>query len=286
MSESIGSAAAADSFASQFPPIKSLTKGERRVLGVLIEKGMTTPDQYPLTLKAATSGCNQKNNREPLTNYDEDQVEDLLEKLRNRGLVAEVHTEGGRTSRYRHYVRKMLTLSEQQVAILAELLLRGRQQLGDLRTRAGRMKPIDTQEQLRIELKGLLDLKLIQSDGPLHRRGAEVDHNWYEPQEGRAMSFRASDPDEDAPPVRSSSAAAHEPAPAAPRAVLPASGSSSASSVADPSDSAAARSSQWERQVSELQSQLQAQQLELQTLREELSRLTDEFRAFRSAIGG
>src|SRR5688572_25460933 len=88
------------------PPITSLHKVQRRVLGVLIEKGFTTPDQYPLTLKAVTTGCNQKNNRDPLTNYEEADVEQALDGLRELGLAAVVHTESGRTERYRHYMRK------------------------------------------------------------------------------------------------------------------------------------------------------------------------------------
>ena len=68
--------------------VRELTRAQRRVLGVLIEKGFTTPDSYPLTLKAVTAGCNQKSNRDPVTNYSEDAVEDVLDELRQLGLVA------------------------------------------------------------------------------------------------------------------------------------------------------------------------------------------------------
>src|SRR5262245_57920311 len=98
-------------------PIKELSKPARRVLGVLVEKGITTPEYYPLTLKAVTSGCNQKSNRSPITNYSEEDVYDILEKLRELGLVAVVHTESGRTERFQHYVRKRFTLTEPQLAI-------------------------------------------------------------------------------------------------------------------------------------------------------------------------
>jgi uncharacterized protein len=175
----------ADEFADM-PPIKSLPRGERRVLGTLIEKGLTTPDQYPLTLKSCTSGSNQKNNRDPVTNYDEDQVQDLLDRLREKGLVGELHSDGARVPKYRHYVRKRLTISEAQLAVLCELLLRGRQQPGDLRTRAGRMVDIPSQDQLRVELQGLVELGLVVANGPLDRRGVEVDHTWYEPGERTA----------------------------------------------------------------------------------------------------
>ena len=165
------------------PPISELKARQRRVLGVLVEKAFTTPEYYPLTLKAVTTGCNQKSNRDPVVQYSEDEVFETLDQLRQMGLVAVVHTESGRTERFRHYFRKRFTLSEPQIAILTELLLRGRQQLGELRGRASRMVPIDTLEQLRDELAGLMQMKFVQSSGDLERRGIDVDHNLYTEQE-------------------------------------------------------------------------------------------------------
>jgi len=185
---------------------KQLSKPQRRALGVLVEKAMTTPDQYPLTLKAATAGCNQKSNREPVTNYSEEQVERFLTELRTLGLVAVVHTESGRTERFRHYVRKAYPFNEPQIAIMAELWMRGRQQLGELRGRASRMAPIDTLEQLRAELQILLDQGFIQANGALERRGIEVDHNFYQPDEGRRLEPSAvtdDEPDEELERARS-----------------------------------------------------------------------------------
>lgn len=163
--------------------LKSLTRRQRRVLGTLIEKGLTTPDQYPLTVKGTVSGCNQKNNRDPVSNYDEDTVTQTLDELRELGLVAEVQTEGGRAPRYRHYVRQRLQLPEPQLAVLTELLLRGKQQPGELRTRASRLHPIDSQEQLRAALEGLMERGFVVANGGLERRGVEVDHNLYAPGE-------------------------------------------------------------------------------------------------------
>src|SRR5579859_5484030 len=88
------------------PPITSLSPAQRRVLGTMIEKALTVPESYPLTLKALTTGCNQKSARHPLTNYSEDEIEESINSLREMGLAAVVHTELGRTERYRHYVRK------------------------------------------------------------------------------------------------------------------------------------------------------------------------------------
>jgi hypothetical protein len=186
----------------QLPPITSLTPAQRRVLGTMIEKALTVPESYPLTLKALTTGCNQKSARHPLTSYQEADVEETLGEMRELGLAAVVHTESGRTERFRHYVRRRFSaLSEPQVAILGELLLRGRQSFGDLRGRASRMAPagtLESLEQLRTELNGLVTLKLVQSDGPLDRRGVEIDHNLYQPREGQTMTLRTTFDDEPA----------------------------------------------------------------------------------------
>ncbi len=161
------------------PGPRQLARGQRRVLGVLLEKAFTTPDVYPLTVKACTSGCNQKNNRDPVTNYSEEQVREILDELREAGVAAVVHTDGGRAERFRHYMRKRYPFSEVQLAILTELLLRGRQQPGELRTRASRMTPIDSQEILKAALVDLQTQGYVQANGPLDRRGVEVDHTFY-----------------------------------------------------------------------------------------------------------
>ncbi|MCH9656413.1 MAG: YceH family protein [Planctomycetes bacterium] len=172
--------------------ITELSKPQRRVLGVLLEKAFTTPDQYPLTLKAITTGCNQKSNRDPVSHYSEPQVFETLEGLREIGIAAVVHSESGRSERYRHYMRHRFNFSEPQLAILTELWLRGRQTMGELRGRASRMVPIDSLDQLRAEFKGLLDQKYVQSNGSIERRGIEVDHNWYQEKEGKNLGFESS----------------------------------------------------------------------------------------------
>jgi hypothetical protein len=159
--------------------IRQLTRLQRRVLGTLMEKGFTTPDQYPMTLKGVVAGSNQKSNRDPVTEYSEAEAADALEQLRQLGLVAEVFTDGGRTTRYRHYMRHKFDFSEAQYAIICELLLRGRQQPGELRTRASRMIRIESQEQLKSELQGLVEKGFVQANGSLERRGVEVDHTFY-----------------------------------------------------------------------------------------------------------
>ena len=178
--------------------ITELSKPQRRVLGVLLEKAFTTPDQYPLTLKAITTGCNQKSNRDPVSHYSEPQVFETLEALREIGIAAVVHSESGRAERYRHYMRHRFNFSEPQLAILTELWLRGRQTMGELRGRASRMVPIDSLEQLRAEFKELLDQKYVQSNGSIERRGIEIDHNWYQENEGKTLGFVSSSESEPA----------------------------------------------------------------------------------------
>ena len=178
--------------------IRELPRIQRRVLGVLMEKAFTTPDQYPLTLKATTTAANQKSNRDPVTDYTEDQIQDALDAMRSDLLVAEVFTDGGRAPRYRHYMRHKFDFNEAQLAIVAELLLRGKQQPGELRTRASRMVKIDSQDQLREALTGLQEKGYLQSSGPLDRRGVEVDHTFYLDKEGMKIK-EVSEPSDASP---------------------------------------------------------------------------------------
>jgi hypothetical protein len=250
-------------------PITELTRAQRRVLGVLVEKGITTPEVYPLTLKGATAGCNQKSNRDPVVNYDEDKVEQVLDELRTLGLAAVVHTESGRSARYRHYMRHRFTLTEPQLAILTELLLRGRQSLGELRTRASRMAPIDSLEQLRTELNGLIDLKLVRSDGPLDRRGAEVDHNLYPANERQPMTPRAPAPSE----------AEREPEAAAP--------SHRPAAATAPADGALAdRMARLETTCEQLRTENRELRDAFEGLKADFERLSGAFDDLRSALGG
>ena len=124
----------------------TLTPDESRVLGVLIEKATTTPEQYPLTPNALTSGCNQKNNRDPVRTMPDDEVFDAAESLRAKGLATRVDQVGSRVHKYRHNAGDVLHARTGELAVLAELLLRGPQTAGELRTRAGRMSPMESLE--------------------------------------------------------------------------------------------------------------------------------------------
>ena len=115
-----------------------LSSMEIRVLGCLIEKEMTTPDYYPMTVNALQAACNQKSNRSPVVDYTEVEVVQAVDGLREQGLARTVHGKGDRALKYRHVAAEVLDLSTEQAAVLAVLLLRGPQTVGEIRTRTGR----------------------------------------------------------------------------------------------------------------------------------------------------
>ena len=142
-----------------------LSPDESRVLGVLIEKALTTPDQYPLSLNAVVNGANQKNNRDPVIQMDEARAFEALEGLRGKGLAIRSDTVGSRVNKYKHAAVEALHARTSEVAILAELLLRGPQTLGELRGRASRMQPFESLQVVQDMLSALM-----QRDEPLVRQ--------------------------------------------------------------------------------------------------------------------
>ena len=125
-----------------------LNEHEARVLGVLIEKSFTTPEQYPLSLNAATNGANQKSNRDPVVDWLEDEVFIALTGLCHKLLAGKVQPAGSRVEKYRHNAGEVLKLSSGALAVLAELLMRGPQTAGELRARSSRMVAMATQADL------------------------------------------------------------------------------------------------------------------------------------------
>jgi uncharacterized protein YceH (UPF0502 family) len=162
-----------------------LSPPERRVLGVLIEKQKTTPDYYPMTIAALVAGCNQKSNRDPITAYDADDVEDALQELRRKGVAVMVEG-GGRVVRWKHQAYDWLGLRGRpaEAAVLAELLLRGPQTEGELRQRASRMDPIADLPALQTILNTLNEMGLVVYLTPSgQRRGVIVTHGLCPPEE-------------------------------------------------------------------------------------------------------
>ncbi len=162
-----------------------LTALERRILGVLAEKQKTTPDTYPMSLNALATGCNQKSNRDPVMNADETDIDAALAALREKGLVIKI--TGGRVDRWRHQLYDRWSVNKVELALLAELLLRGAQTEGELRARASRMEPLDDLEQLRQGLRPLVERKLVVMLGAEGRRGTLIAHGFYAPAELDAL---------------------------------------------------------------------------------------------------
>lgn len=144
-------------------PQVELNELERRVLGVLIEKSLAQPSYYPMTLNAVIAACNQKSNRDPVMELDEDTVWNTLDALRERGFVSRILAGmGGRVDRFRHEVKTALNWEKPQRAVMTELLLRGPQTLGELRSRCMRLYPFENAEAIAAVVQ-----MLCETDPPL-----------------------------------------------------------------------------------------------------------------------
>jgi uncharacterized protein len=139
-----------------------LNAAECRVLGALIEKDITTPDYYPLSLNALVNACNQKNNREPVTNLDEDTVRLALRNLSDKRLAGPASGADGRVTKYEHRIQEVFNFTRQETALICVLLLRGPQTPGELRGRTERMYQF---EHLDDVLSGLQ--QLMRREPPL-----------------------------------------------------------------------------------------------------------------------
>ena len=157
-----------------------LSTQEARVLGCLIEKEMTTPEYYPLSLNALTNACNQKSNRDPVLNLDETDVVRCLDTLRFQGLAMQAASDGGRVPKYKHNLAQKLYLEPEEQAILCELLLRGPQTVGELRSHSERMHAFGNIEaveevlHLLVNRKEPLLVKLPRQPGRKENRFAHL----------------------------------------------------------------------------------------------------------------
>jgi uncharacterized protein YceH (UPF0502 family) len=139
-----------------------LTDTEVRVLGALIEKDITTPDYYPLSLNALVNACNQKNNREPVMNLDEDSVSDALATLQEKRLAGPASGADSRVTKYEHRLQEVFNFDRREIAIVCVLLLRGPQTPGELRGRTDRMYRFEALD----DVVSTLD-RLAQREPPL-----------------------------------------------------------------------------------------------------------------------
>lgn len=236
---------------------------ERRVLGVLIEKQKTTPDAYPLSMNGLVTGCNQKSNREPVMNLADLDVEEVLQNLKQKGLVLKI-TGSGRVERWRHNLYDVWNVSKVELAILADLLLRGAQTEGELRTHASRMDDIADLETLRSLLAKLVERKLVIYLSPPGQRGSKVIHGFCPPKE--LDGLRRSQGSEATVPAASSIVA-----PAA--ALRP----------TQPENQE--KTSKIDQDVGALKTEIQALRSEVMELKDTLGALQEEFKDLKTALG-
>jgi uncharacterized protein len=140
----------------------TLTETEARVLGALIEKDITTPEYYPLSLNALVNACNQKSNRDPVMQLDETAVRDALSGLQEHRLAGPAGGADSRVTKYEHRTQEVFNFTRAEVAVLCVLLLRGPQTPGELRGRAERMHRFETLDDVQAALQ-----KLMQREPPL-----------------------------------------------------------------------------------------------------------------------
>ncbi len=245
--------------APRWKPIKAI---DRRVLGVLAEKAKTTPDQYPLSLNSLVSGCNQKSNRYPLMELEQDAIQDAIDRLKQCGAMVEIQGSS-RVARFRHLLYDWLGVEKIELSVMTELLLRGAQTEGELRQRAGRMDTIADLNSLRGLLQSLQGKGLVQSLTP-EGRGHVVAHTLYEERELEKVRAEFS-----AQAMNASSAAQHEEtithtSPPVSRAAVPTSAPANT----------AGHTAQELTQLKE----------EVASLREQVSKLRYDFEQLRSAL--
>ena len=139
------------------PDLVQLTAPQARVLGALVEKEITTPDYYPLSLNALINACNQRSNREPVMNLDEDDVRQALHGLENKGLAGRARNADGRVTKYEHWLGEAFNFSRAETALLCVLLLRGPQTPGELRGRTERLHQFDEISDVLAGIQKLMD---------------------------------------------------------------------------------------------------------------------------------
>lgn len=183
-------------------PLPAVAPLEARVLGVLIEKQLTTPDYYPLTLNALTAGCNQKSNRDPVMNASEAEVQTALDGLKRRNLVIESYGASGRVMRYAHNLPKVLDLGQAMTALMAALMLRGPQTPGELRTGSERLYRFADLSSVEAYLEDMATRPAGALVAKLSKQPGSREHRWAHllsgPVELEAVTDTSAYKDEDA----------------------------------------------------------------------------------------
>jgi len=164
---------------------------EVRVLGSLVEKEITTPEYYPLSLNALTNACNQTSNRHPVCHFEENLVADAVETLRAKNLVHVVHRGDSRVMRYRHVMADTLKLDRRELAALVVLMLRGPQTVGEIRTRSNRIYDFQSLEEVDATLNALMDRALV---GRLSRQTGQKEVRYAHLLSGEAIAAPTAPP--------------------------------------------------------------------------------------------
>jgi uncharacterized protein YceH (UPF0502 family) len=269
---------------SATPRWQPLSAIDRRVAGVLVEKAKTTPNAYPITLNATVTGCNQKSNRWPMMNLEPADVEESLDRLRELGAVGLIQGQG-RVSKYRHYLYDWLGVDKVELAIMAELLLRGPQTEGDLRGRVSRMEPIPDVPALRLLLASLKAKRLVIPLTP-EGRGHVVTHALYSQRElermqaeyasGRGLPDGGGDEGDEPPPVPRAPLAAFQPAPEEAGAGKPPAG---------PTSEGGGAAERLRREVEELRGQVAQLRSEMDDLAAACRQTAQELQRLRDDLG-
>ena len=223
---------------------RDLSAPEARVLGCLLEKQRTTPEQYPLTLNALRLACNQSTNRDPVTDYDEGTVRDAAQSLGRRRLARLTTGHGGRVAKYRHLLREEVGLTDGELAVLCVMLLRGPQTPGELKGRTERLHPFAELADVEATIDRLIERELALR---LQRRPGQKEQRYM-----HLLSAEAEADAEDGVPIAAS--------PAAPAAEIAPGGAPSAAAAspepAAPDPTLEARVSDLEAAVRELREKL------------------------------
>jgi len=172
----------------------SLSVEEIRVLGSLVEKSYTTPDYYPMTVNGLVNACNQKSSRSPVVEYDEQTVQRALDGLREKRWAILVHTAGARTIKYKHNIRHTFEFTDQEIALLCVLMLRGPQTVGEVRGRTGRMADFADLGEVESVLRELASGYPVALVRELPRQPGRKDHRFIQ------LLGATSDTEETAPP--------------------------------------------------------------------------------------
>jgi uncharacterized protein len=161
---------------------------EIRVLGCLIEKQRTTPDAYPLSLNALRLACNQATNREPVVAYEEREIKAALDRMSHRGWTRFASGASSRALKYRHLLDEALGLSDTEISLLAVLMLRGAQTIGELKQRSERLHRFESIADVAQTLDGLSQRELVMR---LERRPGQKEERWQQLLGGEEVAAEA-----------------------------------------------------------------------------------------------